>query len=334
MASLDVFNDDAFSVMSLTRALNQVPEGQQVPMLLDGLFTEEGVTTTQIAIERENDQLALVPDTPRGAPGQVVVGNKRDVIPFQALHLPVRGVVRADEVQGIRAFGSETEAQAVQTVVNQRIAKMRRKIDATLTYHRVGAVTGKIYDADGQRVLVDLYERFGIAQQTVNFALDNAGTKVLTKITDARRKAEDALTGAGVITGWLGIVGRNFYDAFTTHASVEKAFDRWNDGQFLRDDMRAGFNFGNVVWKEFYGRVGNIDFINPDEGYLIPLGVPDMFVTNFAPGDYLDVVNTLGLPYYASQELLDHRKGVDLEAQSNPLTLNTRPRGVIKLRKS
>ncbi len=333
MAHLDVFEDDAFSVMSLSKAINEVPEGQVLPTLLDGLFSEEGVTTTRISIERDNDELALVPDAPRGAPGQVVVGSKRDLIPFEALHLPVRGTIRADEVQNVRAFGSESEVQTVQAMVAARLAKMRRKIDATLTYHRVGAVTGKIYDADGKRLLLDLYDRFKIEPQVVSFALGTGSTKVLTKILEATRKAEDALIGAGIITGWLGLVGRNFYDAFTTHTSVEKAFDRWNDGQFLRDDLRSGFVFGNVTWKEFYGRVGAIDFIDPDEGYLIPLGVPDMFVTNFAPGDYMDVVNTLGLPYYASQELLEHNKGVDLEAQSNPLTLNTRPRGVIKLKR-
>lgn len=332
MASLDVFKDDAFSVMSLSKSINVVPEGQQVPVLLDGLFTEEGVTTTRISIELDNDALALVPDAPRGSPGEVVVGSKRDLIPFDALHLPTRATIRADEVQNVRAFGSETEVQTVEVMVAKRLAKMRRKIDATLAYHRVGAVTGKIYDADGKRLLLDLYDRFKLDQQVVDFALGTAGTKILSKILDATRRAEDALVGAGIITGWLGLVGRNFYDAFTTHASVTKAFDRWNDGQFLRDDLRAGFVFGNVTWKEFYGRVGTIDFIEPDEGYLIPLGVPDMFVTNFAPGDYMDVVNTLGLPYYASQELLDHNKGVDLEAQSNPLTINTRPRGVIKLK--
>ena len=42
-------------------------------------------------------------------------------------------------------------------------------------------------------------------------------------------------------------------------------------------------------------------------------------------------VNTLGLPFYSSSKLLDHDKGVELEAQSNPAHLNTRPKASIKL---
>ena len=50
--TLDIFNDDAFGVASLTAAINNPPEGQYVPNLLDSLFEEEGITTTSVMIER------------------------------------------------------------------------------------------------------------------------------------------------------------------------------------------------------------------------------------------------------------------------------------------
>lgn len=335
MPTLDIFNDDAFSVQSLTAAINTNPEGQAVPTLLDPLFEEEGVTTTSVSIEKDNDKLVLVPNASRGAPADIVLGTKRNLIPFNTLHLPLRAVVRADEVQNVRAFGSENEVQTVQGLINQRIMRMRARIDTTLTYHKLGAVTGNVYDADGSTVLLDLFDRFGLTQQTQSFALGTTTTKVKSKIIDAKRKAEDALGGAAVITGWLGIVGRGFYDAFTTHSSVETAFDRWNDGQFLRDDLRKGFTYGEVVWKEYYGKVGSTTFIDTDTGYLIPiLAGESAFQTRFAPADYMETVNTLGLPYYAAQKVLEFNKGVELEAQSNPLTICTRPRIVIKLTKS
>nr|DAP68853.1 MAG TPA: Major capsid protein [Caudoviricetes sp.] len=333
MASLDVFNTDAFSVQSLTLAINTEPEGQSAPQLLDSLFEEEGVSTTTVSIESENNQLALVADTPRGAPGAVVGGDKRNLLPFNTLHLPLRGVIRADEVQNIRAFGTDSEQQVVESLVNARLLKLRRMLEVTRIYHRVGAVTGKIYDADGTKVLLDIYDRFGIQQQEVDFALMTGGTKVKGKITEAKRLAEDVIGGSGLITGWLGICGRGFYDAFVAHASVEKAFDRYNDGAFLREDNRKGFVFDEVVWKEFYGRIGNINFIDTNSAYLIPIGIPDLLITRNAPADYMDTVNTIGLPFYGSQELLDHKKGVELEAQSNPLSLCTRPRAIIKLKR-
>lgn len=331
MPTLDIFNDDAFGVASLTAAINNPPEGQAVPSLLDDLFEEEGITTTSVMIERDGDSLALVPSRERGAPGNVTTGSKRDMIPFSTMHLPTVGAIKADEVQGVRAFGSETEAETVENIVNKRIWKMRSRLEATLRYHRVGAVTGKIYDADGTSVLLDLYNRFGISQQTVNFALGTTTTDLQQKIRDAKRKSEDVIGGSGIITGWLGICGRGFYDAYVGHENVKAAFDRWNDGQFLRDDLRKGFTFGEVVWKEFYGKVGNIQFIGTDDAYLIPIGVSELFITRFAPADYMETVNTLGLPFYAKQEIMRMNKGVELEAQTNPLNICTKPRAVIKL---
>lgn len=334
MASLDIFNGDAFSAISLTNAINTSPEGQRVPTLLDALFEEEGVNTTSVFIERESDGLALVPDTARGAPGQVVAGSARDAIAFKTRHLPTRATILADEVQGLRAFGSETELETVMSMVGKRLLKMRAKLEATIRYQRAGVVTGKIYDADGTTLLLDLFQQFGITQQTHGMALGTDATKVLNKIIEAKRKGEDAIADSGIITGWVAVCGRGFWDAFTNHKSTTDAWDRFNDGQFLRDDVRPmGFQFGGVEWQEFYGSVGGVNFIGADDAYLIPRGVDGLLVTKYAPADYMETVNTQGQAFYASQEPLPHNKGIDLEAQSNPLSLCTRPRAIIKLTK-
>src|SRR3546814_13759066 len=96
-------------------------------------------------------------------------------------------------------FPYTTLFRSIQAIVNKRLAKMRRMIDATLAYHRLGAVTGKIYDADGTKVLLDLYDRFGITQKTQGFALGAETTKVRTMVTAAKRKSEDALAGTAPI---------------------------------------------------------------------------------------------------------------------------------------
>ena len=117
---------------------------------------------------------------------------------------------------------------------------VQKRLEATLRYHRFGAVTGKIYDADGSRVLLDLHQRFGITAQSVAMTLGTETTDLQQKIRDAKRKSEDVIGDSGVITGWLGICGRGFYDAFVGHATVKQAYDRWNDGQFLRG-VHQGF---------------------------------------------------------------------------------------------
>jgi len=333
MADLSIFQGEQFGCIALTAAINQPTEGQAVPTTLDALFEEEGVNTTAVFIEREKDGLTLVPAAERGAPSDPTTGSERDSIPFKTIHLPTKGAIRADEVQNVRAFGSDSELETIQALVEKRLVKMRKRLDATIRYQRAGVLSGKVYDADGTKVLLDLYARFEIQQQSLAFAMNASATKLLQKVTDAKRMAEDAIGGTGIIQGWLGVCGRNWFDSFTNHDSVQKAFDRWNDGQFLRQDNRAGFSFGGVNWEEFYGRVGNINFIDPDVAYLVPVGVDGLFITNYGPADYMETVNTVGVPYYASQEPLPHNKGVDLEAQSNPLSRCTLPRAIIKLTK-
>ena len=63
----------------------------------------------------------------------------------------------------------------------------------------------------------------------------------------------------------------------------------------------------------------------------MPEGVADLFITRFAPADYMETANTLGLPKYAKQEALRMNRGLEIEAQSNPLNLCTRPGAIIKI---
>ncbi|MOA17817.1 hypothetical protein D3C78_1380860 [compost metagenome] len=72
-------------------------------------------------------------------------------------------------------------------------------------------------------------------------------------------------------------------------------------------------------------------FIHDDQALLIPEGVPELYISCFAPADYMETANTQGLPYYSKLEPLPFNKGMAGEAQSNPLHLCTRPRAQILL---
>lgn len=329
MATLDIFKDDAFSLQSLTKAITDVPH---VPNRLAelGLFSEDGINTTSLSIEKIGSSLALVPSASRGSPGKPMGNDKRSLVSMGTVHLPQRGSVSADEVQGIRTFGSETEVDAVATVVNKKLVKMRRDLDATIEWQRMGAIKGQVLDADGSSVLLDMFSTFGVSQQTKDMVLDSDATKVIIKTVEAKRLVEEALGGL-TYRGLRSLCSAAFFDALVAHPAVEKAYYQWMSGQFTREDNRNGFYFGGVYWEEYRGSVGGNDFIGAGDAYLMPEGVPDLFVTNYAPADYMETVNTNGLPYYAKQEMMDFGKGVMLESQSNPISICTRPRAVVKL---
>jgi hypothetical protein len=89
---------------------------------------------------------------------------------FVIPHIPHDDVVLPEEVQGIRAFGSETEMDALANLMAQKLQTMRAKHAITLEHLRMGALKGVILDADGS-TLYDLYQEFEITPKVVNFAL-------------------------------------------------------------------------------------------------------------------------------------------------------------------
>lgn len=329
MPALDIFNNDAFSVQNLTQAINDQPH--QPTKLGDmKLFEETGITTTTLSVERKGNTLSLVQTSPRGSIGSGKDDDKRKLIPISTVHIQRNDSVIADRVQNVRAFGSESELQSVQTIVNQKLGELRRDMDVTLEWHRIGALKGLLLDADGS-TLMDMFAAFNLAQQTHDMALDNDATKVQIKVMEAKRKAETVL-GGKMVRGWKCLCSNEFFDALVGHPAVQSAFNRWQDGAFLRDDPReSGFPFGQVLWEEYVGQVGATRFIAANKAYLIPMGVPGMFVGHYAPADYMETVNTNGVPYYAKQELMRMGKGVEVEAQTNPIFFNTQPNAVIEL---
>lgn len=329
MADIAIFEDDAFSVPSLTAAIS---EQEYLPGRISslGLFREEGTTSLTVQIEKDGDTLALVPAGERGRSGLVVGGNRRTLIPFNTVHLPERFTIKADEIQGIRAFGTRTELQSVQDVVNRRLAKARRQLDATHEFQRMGALSGQVLDADGKTVLLDIYKAFGVQRQKMSMGLGNPDTDVRVRAGEALDMQEDAL-GSVTSTGSRAFCGKNFWNKLISHKSVRDTYLNTMQAAALRGDSRESFEFGGIVWERYRGKVSGVSFVHDDQARLIPEGVPDLYISTFAPADYMETVNTEGLPYYSKLEPLPFNKGVAGEAQSNPLHLCTRPRAQIQL---
>ncbi|MCK5016537.1 MAG: major capsid protein [Candidatus Peribacteraceae bacterium] len=329
MSVLDIFKTDAFSVQSLTNTINEQPH---VPGRIGalGYFSEEGIITTSCMIEKTGPTLSLIPSAPRGVIGHTTPKQKRGMLTFPSVHLPSNGAVLADEVQNVRAFGSESETQLVETVVARELAKMRRNMDATLEWQRIGALKGLVLDADGSTPLLDLFDAFDLSQTEIDFLLGTEGTVIKSKVLSALTAVETALGGLG-FTGMRVFCGQTFWEKFIVHSKVEAAFDRWSSGDFLRQDPLAAFPYAGATWERYRGSVGGKAFIGASDAYMVPEGVADLFLTKFAPADYVEAVNTIGLPYYAKQEMMRMDKGVEIEGQSNPIMLCTRPNAVIKL---
>ncbi len=122
-----------------------------------------------------------------------MLGDKRTIRTIKVPHLPERATIMADEVQSVRAFGSESQVQAVNTIRDERLAKMKRQIEYTIEAHRLAAIMGSYYDAAGN--VSSLFTEFGVSQTTVNMALTTSTTKVRTKVQEVIDAIELSLDG-------------------------------------------------------------------------------------------------------------------------------------------
>lgn len=335
---LDVFNSDAFSVVSLTDAINKM---KHVPGRLGemGLFNESGVSDTSVAIEEKSGQLILVAPTARGGPGVTVGKNKRSMKKIAVPHFEINDAVMAEEVQGVRSFGSETQVETVMGKVADRFNLTHiPSHNATEEFSRVGAVTGIITYADGSTL--NLYSEFGVSKiAIIDFDLDNASPaegalRLLCAVVIRTMSTE---LGGTPFSGAHALCGDNFFDGLLSHKEVRETFKGWTAAQILRDgyvgpnmSVYGQFEFGGIVWENYRGIVDGTTFVDSDSCHIFPVGVPNLFRTYHAPADYVETVNTVGLPRYARQYLMQNNKGVHLDTQMNSLNICTRPRVLLK----
>jgi len=327
------FNNPAFSMSSLTAAINIIPNRFGRIETLK-IFPDKPVRTRQVMVEEQNGVLNLLPTLPVGAPGTVGTRGKRSLRSFVVPHIPHDDVVLPEEVQGIRAFGSETEMETIASVMARHLQTMRNKHAITLENLRMGALKGVILDADGS-VIYNLFNEFQITPASIAFPLSDTKANIKKFCNDILRQMEDNLKGE-FMTGVHCLCSPEFFDALTGHATVKEAYLYSQQRAVLIDDMRAGFTFGGVTFEEYRGQATDMNgvsrrFIAAGEAHVFPLGTVDTFSTYFAPADFNETANTLGQALYAKQEPRKFERGTDLHTQSNPLPMCHRPGVLVKL---
>lgn len=326
--------DDLFTVRSLTDAINQLPlvPGKAAAL---GLFVPKGIATDTPLIDVKQGRLVLVPNQSRDSEGVAVAGGDRGGIPVKCAHLPVTGSILPNEIQGVRAFGQEaTEAglEAQASVINDRLGDMKNSLDATEEYHLVGALRGKVLDpSQGDPVLVDWFEKFGVVKRSVDVPLSAVGTDVRKYCFDAKRAGEPHITGA-MVTGWMAFCGKDWFDGFVGHKNVKDVFANYQESADRNGgDVRSGFTFGGITFVEYNAKVSGKKFIPDDVAQVFPVG-RGLASLYYAPANYNEAVNTIGKPYYAKSEPRKMGKGWDLEAQKNPLAVFHFPGALTELR--
>jgi hypothetical protein len=324
MPALDAFNTDVFSSRSLSQAMNELP---YVPGRLGelGLFEERSLTTTTVMVENIKGRLGLIPSKPRGGGhDNFRQEDKRTARSFVIPHFPLDDKILAEDVQNVRAFGSETELETVASVVNDRLQSLGQHHEVMHEFMRVRCLDGEIIDGDATTTLVNIFTEFGVDRTDVGFNLDDADEDIRAKCMMVRDAILDNLGGLPH-SRIRGICSAEFFRALIGHTDVRDQYLRFQDSLMNRSDVRASFPYGDIFFEQYRGGIGDTNFVSANECWFYPEGVPGLFLQHFAPADFMETVNTRGLRMYAKQQLMDFERGVELHTQSNYLPLCTIP---------
>ncbi|OCC05121.1 hypothetical protein BA190_09400 [Labrys sp. WJW] len=345
---MDIFRQDAFSMGSLTGTIQRIP---YEPMLLGSLNLARPmpIRTEFASIEEKGKKLAIIQTSARGAPLEQGRTNKRKLRRFDTVRLAKGDRVNAAEIQGIRAFGSETELMQVQELVVEKQTELRRDLELTFENHRLGMINGLVLDADGT-VIVDWFAEFNIERpDPISLGLSTATTDVELAIRQkVLRPMARAAQGLWLPNTYAAaLCGDSFFDKLTNHKTVRETYLNTVQAQALRnafgpaaDSLTGAFAvywYGGVLWINYRG-VDDFDEkaepgtrqamgVRPKEAKLFPINAPGVFMRAQSPGEAFAYVNTPGRDMYSEIEIekRTNPRFVDLEIYSYPLFICTRP---------
>ncbi|MCS0501384.1 major capsid protein [Ancylobacter mangrovi] len=339
MVAMDVFNNSAFSAISMTAAVNKIGYAPNLLRSMPGLFVPKPVRTHDVFIEERSRSPALIQTTPLGAPPKEKGGDPRTARSFRTCRLAQSSTIHAHEIQGIRAFGSETELKQVMVEVADRQSVMRTDVELTWEHMMLGAVQGLVVDADG----TELYDWADIFDQAIpaaiDFDLDNASPEagaIRIACNELRRGVAVSLKGLGGNAVRIkAVVGDAFYDKLTNHPEIRETYLNQQEARALRDgsdgDIWDSFSYAKIEFLNYRGTDdGSTVAVPDDEAKFFPVGA-GIFQIAYGCAETFDFVNTLGRESY-SWLIADRDRNawVKPELYSYPLPVCTMPSALRK----
>lgn len=327
--SMDIFNNDAFSLRQLVGALDKRPYKPQFLGDL-GIFSPKYLMGTDVAmIEKREGTLSLIQTSNRGAAGRERENEKRDIRPVATRRIKESDTITASELLKWRRFGTENELVGVASEVGDRMEKVRDDIEYTWEHHRLGAVQGIVSDADGS-TLDNWFTFWDITQPAeVNFALTTDTTLVRAKCQEVRRAMQRAAKGAWTPSTTVhALCADDFFDALIDHPNVRATYTAWAAAAELRQDLEfRNFPYGGIMFHNYRGDDTNAEvFIEDAKVKFFPVGARDVFNVIWAPGESFSDLEGEALPLYPKiVPDRDREQWVDVEMYSYPLYICMRP---------
>ncbi|MFZ2872253.1 major capsid protein [Zavarzinia sp.] len=337
--TMDVFNADAFTALSMTEAVERNPYMPTGLGTLD-IFTPEPLTTTGLIVEELDGQLSIIQTSARGEPLASRPKDRRKARYFETPRIAKEATIHAHELQNVRAYGNTSELMSLQMRIARDVngpTGLTSQVEYTWEHMRLGAVQGILLDADGS-VIYNWFDEFGIVQPAeIDFNLDAAepvpgALRILCNgvARSVARRSKGAFVASSRVHA---LCGDEFWDKFTTHPDVERTYLNQQEAAELRKGNAFGsFEFGDITWNNYRGSDDNTEIAIPsDKVKFFPVGAPGVFSRALSPAETFDFVNTPGKDIYVIPVTdKDRNAWWKAEVYSYPLFICKRPEVLLR----
>ncbi len=332
MSILDIFNNDAFSTVSMLDTVDSMdyqPDG----LGNMGIFTPRPVRTETVAIESRNGVLGLIQTSQRGAPLEQANLGKRKLRDFRTSRIAKGDRITASEIAFVRGHGEEQQVVMLQQEIARRLSGpegLMSQMELTMENMRLGAIQGIVTDADDS-VIYNWFTEFGVSAATeiaFNLAAMTAGDLRIecNKVSRAMKRASKGAWGASARVH--AMCGDNFWDELTSMDEVRAIYLNRGDSQYVQGGGAfESFVYGGIVWENYQGTDDNSTVaIGSDLVKFFPTNAPGAFLEVLSPGEQFSHQGQLGQRAYPMiVRDLARDTYVDLETYSYPLLVCTRP---------
>lgn len=344
---MDIFDNDAFRMVTVTAAVNLEPYQPNFLGTL-GIFTPAPSRTISAAVAMsDNGAIEIVQTTPRGAPPYQQTVNPMNMRAFRTPRIAIADTIEAHELQDVlsRAMFTGGDMNMMLADLQSEIAYrmdgptgLRSKVEATKENMRLGAIAGIVLDKDGS-TLYNWPSEFGVSLPAeIAFDLANVAPTVgvlSTAIRGLKRSIlRAAKAGNTTAVRIVALCGDEFFDNLVKHADVLPSWNVFQANAATRIAIGLNtvepfttFTWEGIDWINYRGTDDNSTIaIATDKVKFIPAGIPGLFKEVLSPYESFDYLNSMGLPIYAN--IIPDRKRnqkVELEAYAYPMYLCTRP---------
>lgn len=312
--SLDIFRNDAFSVTSLMRLVDNVPF---IPTMLGdmGIFESTPIATRTVLLYDQDGNIRLIPTTEIGAPDVQQARDQGRLRALDTVRLAKMDTVRAGELLQVAdtAIPETIRLRNAISLVVERTQKLKNDMNATKELHRLGALQGKLLDADGTTVIYDYFAQYGISTPPtiqVNFSTTAEADLMMYFQENVYRPMTLALQGRAAVGGFRigALVGDGFWSKLMRHPGFRNIYQLNMQAQavaraanpLVMPNAWEQVEFAGVTWINYRGSTAGDIAIPTNDAIFFPIGARDVFKVFWAPGEtLLDVGNgQKGRPEY------------------------------------